>query len=235
MRGPKSENAENCLGVVRVTLRCWLVTDDIARQRFWSENNAKPDPAGRRPRMPRSAGPARRSTVEATHVLLVKVRGVRDWRIVADTRRDVAGSEAFCRAELATRSRHFPDDEFRVLPWSEARRELRRKTWSVRDEDHIPIGNNVLLRRAPAEIHPSLAKVHIALGMSRESEGRRTGVVTKWYRRSGDYMVKLDGTELTVCVARADLICPVPDNERMRAQNPYRRRHSMITFLRIVR
>lgn len=191
------------------------MSDDIARQRFWSWNAAKPEPTARRPRAPRSrstaARPGRPAT-EATHVLLIRAHGTRDWRILADTRRDVSGSEAFCLAELETRSRHFPDDEFRVLSWPEACREVRRKTWSVNDEDHIPVDGKVMLRRAPAEIHPGLAKMHETFGLSRESEQRRTGAVKSRYRRSGDYMVKLDGTDVTVCVARADLIYPVPEN-----------------------
>lgn len=69
-----------------------------------------------------------------------------------------------------------------------------------------------MLMRAPAEIHPGLAKMHQAFGLSRESEQRRTGVVKSRYHRSGDYMVRLDGTDVTVSVARADLIYPVPEN-----------------------
>lgn len=99
-----------------------------------------------------------------------------------------------------------------MLPWPEANRELRRKTWSVSDEDHIRNGERVMLMRAPAEIHPSLAVMHQTFGLSNEAEQRRTGVVKYRNHRSGDYMVRLDGTEVSVSVTRTDLIYPIPDN-----------------------
>lgn len=189
------------------------MSDDIARQRFWSWNNTKPDPTPRRPRMSRVRSNSRtRSAVAPTHVLLVRLQGNREWSIVADRGGDVQGTEVFCQAELATRSRHYPSDEFRVLPWPEARRELHRKTWSVNDEDHIPVGGHVLLRREPAQIHPSIVEARKVFGLPRDPESKRTGVVCSRYRRSGDYMVKLDGADATISVSRADLIYPVPEN-----------------------
>lgn len=188
------------------------MSDDIARQGFWSWNNAKPAPKeptnhSRTPRHRR-----RRSAVAATHVLLVRLQGKRQFGIVADRGGDVEGTEAFCLAELKTRARHYPNDEFRVMPWDDAKHELRRKTWSVTDDDHIPVGGKVLLRRAPVQIHPSMGKVHEVFGLSRDSESKRTGIVRSRYHRSGDYMVAIDGTDVTICVERSDLIYPVPDN-----------------------
>lgn len=196
------------------------MSDDIARQRFWSENSRKPDPARRRPRMPRSTSTARglrAAAVEPTHVLMVRPAGTRAWSVVAervrDRIRDVQGTEAFCQAECARRSRHWPESQFRVLPWPEAKRELRRKTWSVKDADHIPSGERVLLAKAPAQLHPGLVEARTVFGLPDDgADRRRVGVVRSRNRRTGDYMVKIEGSGLSVSVTRIDLIWPVPEN-----------------------
>lgn len=150
-------------------------------------------------------------------MLMVKPHDCREWKVVADRNsgggiRDVSGSEAYCQAELATRSRHFPDDQFRVLPWPEARRELRRKTWSVNDEDHIPDGERVMLMKAPEIMHPSIGGAAEKLGIDSDHVGVRYGVVTSRHRRTGNYMVALEGTRWSISVGRADIVYPVPEN-----------------------
>lgn len=149
---------------------------------------------------------------------MIRVHGRRYWSIVADGSHgkpvDVSGSEAYCNAELTRRSRHYPQDEFRVMTLAESQREVRRKTWSVNDDDHIADGEHVLLMATPAQLHPSITQVRTVFGMSHDdgAESRRTGVVKHRNRRTGDYMVRIDGSGLSVCVSRADLIYPVPDN-----------------------
>ena len=149
---------------------------------------------------------------------MVRKHGRRDWCIVADQRgrkiADMDGSEAFCNGEMARLARHYLDREFRVLPIAEAQREVRRKTWSVNDPDHIADGEPVMLMATPAQLHPSITQVRTVFGMSHDdgAESRRTGVVTHRNHRTGDYMVRIDGSGLSVLVSRADLIYPVPDN-----------------------
>lgn len=205
------------------------MTDDITRQRFWSWNNAKPDPTRRAPGVPRSRtrGRAFLSALEPTHALMVRTRGSRGWLLVEDCDRLVQGSEAFCLAEVATRARHWPDSEFRALPLPEAKRELRRKTWSVHDSDHIPNGERVMLMKTADELHPSISKVHATFGIPDDQNGVRYGAVRSRYRRSGDYMVMLEGTSLTICVSRGDFVHPVPDN--MIALEPGRARQQRRT------
>lgn len=194
------------------------MSDDIAKQRFWSENRAKPDPRSGLPRVPRqrSSRRALSGNAAATHVLMVRKAGHREWLVVADreARRiaDVAGSEACCNAEMATRSRHWPDDEFRVSSLVEATKELRRKTWSVRDTDHIKNGERVVLKVEPNVLHPSLDRVSDVFGIPSTDNRTRTGTVKRRDRRTGDYMVHIDGGGLSISVEREDLIYPVPDN-----------------------
>lgn len=184
------------------------MSDDLSRARARRANAAAPEyvaplPFDRRPAR-RSRSRAIRVNVPKTHV--VQWLDGRAWGTVHE------GSERDCADYLEKRQRWWPDRTFRMVTASEAKAESRRKTWSVRDADHVPTGSWIMLLRSPAAIQPSIVKVHKAFGLSRESEERRTGVVESRYRRSGDYMVKLDDTELTICVSRADLIYPVPDN-----------------------
>lgn len=191
------------------------MTDDIAKQRFWSENKTKPDLASQAPATARGRRSRRslRAAVAATHVLMVRKNGCLEWCIAADEGGDISGSEASCAARCLMSARHWPADEFRVWTWPEARRELRRKTWSVRDADHIADGERVMLMVTPAQLHPSIVEVRGAFGAPDDgADRRRTGVVGHRYRRSGGYMVRIDGSSLSVGVSRADLIYPVPDN-----------------------
>lgn len=191
------------------------MSDDITRQRFWSWNNAKPSPVRRMPSAPRLRSNSHGSPVPAakpTHVLLVRNLDSREWCLVMDAERYVQGSEVFCQAERETRARHWPDQEFRVFSWPDAKREFRRKTWSVRDSDHVPNGERVMLVKTADELHPSIKKVNAVFGLLDDHSGVRYGVVQSRYRRSGDYMVTIEGTNLTICVSRGDLVYPVPDN-----------------------
>lgn len=187
------------------------MSDDITRQRFWSENNAKPDP---KPRGTRSSGRRSRkgvltAAVANTHALLVRRHGERNWLFVDKK----SGSEAFCEAELELSVRHWPDNEWRVLPIAEAEREVRRKTWSIHDADHIAVGERVMLDAAPVVLIPEIARVNEAFGMDRSCERERMGTVTRRDRRSGAYSVRLDGKRgpMTITVEREHLIYPVPE------------------------
>lgn len=191
------------------------MSDDVTRQRFWSWNNAKPSPGRRMPSIPRSRSSSRRSPVPAakpTHALLVRNLDSREWCLVMDADRYVQGSEVFCQAERDTRSRHWPGQEFRVFSWPDAKREFRRKTWSVRDSDHIANGERVMLTKTADELHPAISRVHATFGMTSDHSGIRYGLVRSRYRRSRNYMVTIEGTNLTICVGRADIVYPVPDN-----------------------
>lgn len=194
------------------------MVDDIARQRFWSENNRKPDP---KPGRVRSGGSRTRSrslraNVEATHVLLVRKNGQRNWLVVANQSgraiRDVAGSEAFCTSEMEMRRKHWPDDEFKVMAYPDALREIRHKTWSVKDGDHIPNGERVMLAATPAQLHPDMITAGVAFGLPSTGAYSRTGTVRHRDRRTGTYMVRIDGSTLSVSVEREDLVWPIPAN-----------------------
>lgn len=120
-----------------------------------------------------------------------------------------SGSAASCAAELERARRHWPGKEWRTVTVDEAKRDRRRKPWSVRDADHVPKGSRVMLAVSAVQKHPSIAT--------------RFGVVKHRYR-SGSYMVQIDGSKLSVAFERVDLYYPVPDDviafEAGRKRNP---------------
>lgn len=86
------------------------------------------------------------------------------------------------------------------------------RTWSAKDDDHIPRGRQVLLRREPKQIHASL--VHLGAltnGASVPATRALMGTIERRHM-DGSYMVHLNGTRLSVAVDREDLVFPVPVN-----------------------
>jgi hypothetical protein len=98
------------------------------------------------------------------------------------------------------------------------------KGWSVNDADHVPNGSRVLLDQRAEQIHPSIGKVHAAFGMW-PVETTRFGVVeSRDYGVLERYMVRLDGTRLSIGVEREQFLYPVPDG--VIDLDPARRRRS---------
>lgn len=185
-----------------------LVSDDLAKARWRRANDAAPEHRAPLPFDPRPVGRERsrgiKVSVPETHA--VQTLDGRAWMTVH------LGSEASCARDLDLKRRHWPDKTFRMVTIAEATAEARRKTWSVRDADHIPNGERVMLLKTADELHPSIGKIHKAFGIPDDHVGVRYGVIKSRYRRSGDYMVALEGTMLTICVRRDDLVHPIPDN-----------------------
>lgn len=114
-----------------------------------------------------------------------------------------------CEATLDLLRRHHPQNTYRLLTIEEAQRDRRRKTWSVHDSDHVPDGSRVLVTRLPhAKSGEEFAR---AFGIEPPKVGAE-GVVAKRYRRSGNYMVKITGTNWSVNLTRDDFLFPVHDN-----------------------
>lgn len=190
------------------------MSNNISRQRFRKDNNAKPDAARRSPHVPRTTGRDRRLAVatEHTHVLMVRKANEKCWYTVRSNAVDLSGSLAFVESERERKARHWPADEFKVWTWPEAKRELRRKAWSVSDKDHIKNGARVMLAAAPEDMHPSLKAVRVAFGIQDDGDRHRIGIISSRNRRTGWYMVKLEGSTLSVGASRRDIIYPIPDN-----------------------
>jgi len=163
--------------------------DELARQRTWHWMNQQPEIKA----VPRSVSSGRsrgrRSLAAATHV--VEERKGRVWVPVHH------GSERDCASTLDLLQRHFPDKVHRSLSIQEAKRDAQRKTWSVRDPDHVPIGSRVLLARSPDDIHPSARRAHEAFGMHTGVLEQRYGFVRSRHRTFGSYMVDVVALDFT--------------------------------------
>jgi hypothetical protein len=142
--------------------------------------------------------------VPVTHSLQ-EMKG-REWVTIHE------GSQANCDDQIGRVRRWYPEKTYQVVTVQEAKAERRRKTWSVSDPDHIPDGSTVLLARAPKDVHPSLVDAKRVFGSTFSDIDIRRGTIKHRYRRSGAYMVQLEGATLQVAIEREDLIYPVPDN-----------------------
>ena len=103
-----------------------------------------------------------------------------------------------------------PTKQWRVVTLDDAKRDRRRKPWSVHDADHLPKGSRVMLALSPVQLMPFIADLHETFGLGHEGEQTRHGVISHRYR-SGTYMVRIDGSKMHVAFERKDLIFPVPD------------------------
>lgn len=122
------------------------------------------------------------------------------------------GSEADCTSTLDLVKRHFADKTYRIVTRAEADADSRRKTWSVTDADHVPVGSRVMLVRDPKSIHPSIVDVAKVFGFPSAEQTLRIGVVKTRHRRFGTYMVELENTGFSIAVERGDIIWPIPEN-----------------------
>lgn len=59
-------------------------------------------------------------------------------------------------------------------------------------------------------MHPSLKHLHV-LGLEKQAPRVQMGT-TEGRQVDGSFMVRLDGTTLSVAVMRVDLLYPIPDN-----------------------
>lgn len=89
----------------------------------------------------------------------------------------------------------------RIVPL--VRKPREKKGWSVRDADHLPNGTRILLKKPASELHPGMAEAFAAFGAPAPPR-HRTGTICFRYFGSGNYMVKIDGTQLSVLARRAD-------------------------------
>lgn len=86
----------------------------------------------------------------------------------------------------------------------------RPKGWSTRDRDHVAVGSIVLLKRRAEEIHPSIVDVRDTFGITDDATSLRAEVKHRVYG-SGHYMVKIEGSRLSIAVERDDFFFPIPD------------------------
>lgn len=134
------------------------------------------------------------------------------------------GSEADCSDHLARSQRHWPEREVRLVTLDEARAERRRKTWSVSDTDHIQNGSAVLVSESNEFAESNARHVAKMLGMDAAGLESRRGTVKSRHRRTGLFMIKLDGGGWSVTLPRTALIYPIPDNMVPFERRPRKRR-----------
>jgi hypothetical protein len=87
------------------------------------------------------------------------------------------------------------DGEPGTRPLCLARLPRRKKGWSVKDVDHIPIGERVMITANLDEHFKSWRRAAKVLGIPKEhTEGWRPyGVVTKRWHGTGNYFVAMEG------------------------------------------
>ena len=87
----------------------------------------------------------------------------------------------------------------------------RTKQWTAKDADHIPRGRRVVLLCDPFAVWPS-SKAFAESGIILPRRPPRSGHVVTRYRRSGEYMVRLEDGAWSFRLPRHLLLYPVPEN-----------------------
>lgn len=94
------------------------------------------------------------------------------------------------------------------------RKPRAKKSWSVRDSDHIPIGSRVLIRADLGEHFSRWRGVAGALGIPHERFAPY-GTVTKRWFGSGGYFIRMEGGpeahRMCSTFDRSELVWPIPD------------------------